>query len=159
MPSNPSSRTALAQGWCSLSVLHERIQAHVEQALSRHGLSAREYSLLTVLARQHNGKGGHLHMKHVADAVVLSQSATTRLVTRLEDRGLLERFLCPDDKRGIYTDVTKKGQILLEAARPTHDAALHEALADAAGDAQLQPLVKVLEELGTPAPGRGKTKL
>lgn len=71
-------------------------------------------------------------MKQVADAVVLSQSATTRLVTRLEDRGLLARYLCPTDRRGIYTNVTQAGLALLEKARPTNDSALREALDAAA---------------------------
>jgi DNA-binding MarR family transcriptional regulator len=71
-------------------------------------------------SRQHDGEGGHLQMRQVADSVVLSQSATTRLVTRLEDRGLLSRYLCPTDRRGIYTDVTDDGLRLLEEARPTH---------------------------------------
>ncbi|MFD7097806.1 MarR family winged helix-turn-helix transcriptional regulator, partial [Streptomyces xanthophaeus] len=44
------------------------------------------------------------------------QSATTRLVTRLEDRGLLERYLCPTDRRGIYTNVTAAGLKLLDEA-------------------------------------------
>ena len=84
-------------------------------------------------------------MKQVADAVVLSQSATTRLVTRLEDRGLLGRYLCPTDRRGIYTDVTKAGRELLEEARPTNDAALREALDEAAKNPVLAPLVRVVE--------------
>lgn len=57
------------------------------------GLSVRAYSLLDVLSRQHDGAGGHLQMKAVADTVVLSQSATTRLVSRLEDCGLPARYL------------------------------------------------------------------
>lgn len=150
MTATQPTLTTLAQGWCALSLLHERIQAHVERALqSKHGLSVREYSLLNVLSRQHEGDGGHLHMKQVANAVVLSQSATTRLVTRLEDRGLLSRFLCPSDRRGIYTDVTQEGFALLEAARPTNDAALHEALEEASRDPELKPLVKALETLGS----------
>jgi DNA-binding MarR family transcriptional regulator len=150
MTATQPALTTLAQGWCALSLLHERIQAHVERALqSQHGLSVREYSLLNVLSRQHGGDGGHLHMKQVADAVVLSQSATTRLVTRLEDRGLLARFLCPQDRRGIYTNVTQEGFTLLEAARPTNDSALHEALDAASRDPHLKPLVDALEKLGT----------
>ncbi|MEW5536492.1 MarR family transcriptional regulator, partial [Streptomyces cyaneofuscatus] len=101
MTATDPALTALAQGWCALSLLHGKIEARIERALqSGHGLSAREYSLLDVLSRQHSGPGGHLQMKQVADAVVLSQSATTRLVTRLEDRGLLTRYLCDTDRRG-----------------------------------------------------------
>lgn len=58
-------------------------------------------------------------MKQVADAVVLSKSAATRLITRLEDRGLLARYPCPTDRRGIYTDVSEAGLKLLAEARPT----------------------------------------
>ncbi|GGV76451.1 MULTISPECIES: MarR family winged helix-turn-helix transcriptional regulator [Streptomyces] len=143
--------TALAHGWCALSLLHDRIESHLERRLqAAYGLSVREYSLLDVLSRQHDGEGGHLQMKQVADAVVLSQSATTRLVSRLEDRGLLSRYLCPTDRRGIYTDVTDAGLELLEAARPVNEAALGEALARAARDPRLRPLVRAVEAVRAP---------
>ncbi|RKT55696.1 MarR family winged helix-turn-helix transcriptional regulator [Saccharothrix australiensis] len=149
MTATAPAMTALANGWCALSVLHGRIEARVEHALqAEHDLSVREYSLLEVLSRQHDGEGGRLQMRQVADAVVLSQSATTRLVTRLEDRGLLSRYLCPTDRRGIYTDVTDAGLALLAAARPTHGRALREALDEARRDEALCPLVEAVEALG-----------
>jgi DNA-binding MarR family transcriptional regulator len=152
MTATDPALTALSQGWCALSLLHGRIESHIERALeAKHGLSMREYSLLDVLSRQHSGPGGHLQMKQVADAVVLSQSATTRLVTRLEDRGLLTRYLCTTDRRGIYTDVTDAGMKLLEEARPTNDGALREALDEAAKNPELAPLVRVVEGLRVPA--------
>ncbi|MFK4069494.1 MarR family winged helix-turn-helix transcriptional regulator [Streptomyces sp. NPDC029674] len=152
MTATDPALTALAQSWCALSLLHGKIEAHVERALQgKHGLSVREYSLLDVLNRQHDGEGGHLQMKQVADAVVLSQSATTRLVTRLEERGLLSRYLCPTDRRGIYTDVSEAGAALLAEARPTNDAALREALDEAARNPELAPLVKAVETLRVPA--------
>lgn len=142
MSAHDPALTALAQNWLALAVLHGRIESRIERALqTNHNLSAREYWLLDVLGRQHDGEGGHLQMKQVADAVVLSQSATTRLVTRLEDRGLLTRYLCPTDRRGIYTDVSKEGLALLEAARPTNDSALREALDEASTEPDLIPLV------------------
>jgi DNA-binding MarR family transcriptional regulator len=151
MTATDSALTALAQGWCALSLLHGRIEAHIERALqAKHDLSVREYSLLDVLSRQHDGEGGHLQMKQVADAVVLSQSATTRLVTRLEDRGLLSRYLCLTDRRGIYADVTEAGLKLLDAARPANEAALREALEQAAEDPQLKPLVRTVEMVRVP---------
>ncbi|MFC9396887.1 MarR family winged helix-turn-helix transcriptional regulator [Streptomyces sp. NPDC057027] len=151
MTATDPALTALASGWGALSLLHGRIETHVERALqSRHDLSVREYSLLDVLSRQHDGVGGHLQMKQVADAVVLSQSATTRLVSRLEDRGLLSRYLCPTDRRGIYTDVTTVGLELLDEARPTNDAALREALDEAAKNSELAPLVAAVEAVDSP---------
>jgi len=138
-------RTALAQRWYALTALNDRIDASIERALQpTHGLSVREFSLLEVLNRQHSGDGGHLQMKDLADAVALSQSATTRLVGRLEDRGLLQRYICPTDRRGIYTDVTEEGRRLLAEARPTNETALQEAL-DSIDDPELLPFVELLQ--------------
>ncbi len=138
---------ARAQGWRTLAALHARIEDALERALQReHRLSVSEYSVLDVLARQDSY---HLRMNQLSSAVVLSQSATTRLVNRLENRGLLERYLCPDDRRGIYTEVTKAGRDLLDQARPTHDAVLTKALAGAEDLPELAPLVDALAALPT----------
>ncbi|MET7692571.1 hypothetical protein ABZT06_32130 [Streptomyces sp. NPDC005483] len=48
---------------------HDRHRPREKTLESAHDLSVREYSLLDVLGRQHDGEGGHLQ---VADAVVLS---------------------------------------------------------------------------------------
>ncbi len=141
--------TALADGWWTLSALHGSIESRIERDLhGEHNLSVREFSLLDVLSRQHDGEGGHLQMNQVAEAVVLSKSATTRLVTRLEDRSLLSRYLCPTDRRGIYTDVTPTGLALLDDARPTYDAALRAALEEAESNRpELATLVHALRQI------------
>ncbi|WP_037576105.1 MarR family winged helix-turn-helix transcriptional regulator [Phaeacidiphilus oryzae] len=134
---------ARAQGWRALAALHSRIENRIEKALqAEHDLSVTEYAVLDVLSRQQDW---HMRMQQLANAVVLSQSATTRLVTRLEQQGLLTRYLCADDRRGIYTEVSPAGRELLAAARPTHDGALREALADAEQLPELAPLVRVVE--------------
>jgi DNA-binding MarR family transcriptional regulator len=68
-------------------------------------------------------------------------------VTRLEDRGPLSRYLCPTDRRGIYTDVAHAGLKLLGEARPTNDKALRKALDEAAKNPELAPLVRVVNSL------------
>ena len=70
-----------------------------------------------------------MRMQQLARAAALSASATTRLVTRLEERALLTRILCADDRRGIYTELTAAGRALYERARPIHDEALERVLA------------------------------
>jgi len=131
-----------ARGWRALAALHALIEVGVERALAAHGLSVSEYAVLDALSRQDDW---HMRMQQLADAVVLSQSATTRLVTRLEADGLLSRRLCATDRRGIYTEVTDAGRERLEQARPTHDAALRRALAAAAAVPGLAPLVHALD--------------
>ncbi|RBQ19671.1 MarR family transcriptional regulator [Spongiactinospora rosea] len=134
-----------AQGWRTLAALHALIDAELEKALqSGHRLSVVEYTVLEALSRQ---DGWHMRMQQLARAAALSGSATTRLVNRLEDRGLLARYLCADDRRGIYSELTDKGWGLLNEARPAHDAALAAALTEAEGIPELAPLAAALQRL------------
>jgi len=150
MPLPDDAIEARAQGWRTLAALHARIEGQLEHELqAEHGMSVSAYNVLDVLSQQ---DGWLLRMQQLANAVVLSQSATTRLVNRLEDQGLLARTICPDDRRGIYTQLTHAGWELLGRARPTHDAALATALAQASKLPEQVPLVRVLEsDLGTGA--------
>ena len=133
-----------AQGWRTLAALHGLIEAELERALQPgHDLSVVEYTVLDALSRQ---DGWHMRMPQLARAAALSSSATTRLVNRLEDRGLLTRILCADDRRGIYTELTA-GRPALDEARPTHDATLERALAEAQEIPELAPLVDALPRL------------
>ena len=52
-------------------------------------------------------------------------------MTRLEDRGLLGRYLCLTDRRGICTNVTEAGLKLLDETRTTNYSAPREAHDDA----------------------------
>ena len=131
-----------AQGWRTLAALHGLIEAELERALSASvGLSVVEYTVLDALNRQ---DGWHMRMQQLARAAALSASATTRLVTRLEERALLTRILCADDRRGIYTELTAAGRALYERAQPIHDEALERVLADAAEQPELAPMVDAL---------------
>ncbi|MFV8243517.1 MarR family winged helix-turn-helix transcriptional regulator [Mycolicibacterium peregrinum] len=136
-----------ARGWRTLAALHSVIETKLERALqSGHELSVVEFTVLDALSRQ---DGWHMRMQQLARAAALSSSATTRLVNRLEDRGLLIRILCADDRRGIYTELTPTGVELLAAARPTHDEILREALTEAAEQPELKVLVDAVQERAT----------
>lgn len=133
-----------AQGWRTLASLHGLIESRLERALGAAAdLSVVEYTVLDALSRQ---DGWHMRMQQLARAAALSSSATTRLVNRLEDRGLLTRILCADDRRGIYTELTPAGVELLAAARPTHDQVLRDALTEAAEQPELRLLVDAVHD-------------
>ena len=142
-----------AQGWRTLAALHGLIETALERSLAEAvELSVVEYTVLDALARQ---DGWHMRMQQLARAAALSPSATTRLVNRLEDRGLLTRILCADDRRGIYTELTPAGRKLYERARPLHDAALEQVLQEAAAQPELAPVVDALHGVALPALAAG----
>jgi DNA-binding MarR family transcriptional regulator len=93
-----------------------------------------------------------MRMQQLARAAALSASATTRLVNRLEERGLLTRIVCADDRRGIYTELTSAGRELLEQVRPVHDEVLRDVLDEAAEIPELTFLVRALAEVEVAAP-------
>ncbi|GAB2560679.1 MarR family winged helix-turn-helix transcriptional regulator [Leucobacter ruminantium] len=135
-----------ARGWRTLAALHALIEAELERALTESAqLSVVEYTVLDALSRQ---DGWHMRMLQLSRATALSASATTRLVTRLEDRGLLTRVLCADDRRGIYTELTQAGRELYEQAHPIHDETLERTLSEAEERPELAPVVHALQEAG-----------
>src|SRR5881392_118267 len=67
-----------------------------EELTERHGLPLSSYDVLVVLSEAPDGQ---LRMSNLADAVLLSRSGLSRLVSRLAAQGLIERVECEDDAR------------------------------------------------------------
>jgi DNA-binding Lrp family transcriptional regulator len=65
-------------------------------------------------------------MSELAESVLLSLSGVSRLVERLERRGLVTREPCPEDRRGAFAVLTSDGLALVRQARATHWAGIRE---------------------------------
>jgi DNA-binding MarR family transcriptional regulator len=117
--------TALIETWHTVLDRHARVTGALEHALAEHDLGVSEYEVLERLAAIEDD-GCRMH--DLAESIHLSQSALSRVVGRLEDNGLVERKMCPEDRRGIYAALTKEGRKRYEAARPAHRAVLAEHL-------------------------------
>lgn len=72
-----------------------------------------------------------LRVNDLAQRVGLNQSSATRLVSRLEAKGLAYRDTCPDDGRGVYAVITEAGEALLGEAREPYEARVRELLGKA----------------------------
>lgn len=133
------------EAWLALSRLHATIADALERALqARHSLSVSEFAVLHHLSRQTDH---HLRMQQLAEAVGLHQSAVSRLVARLEAEscGLLQRYLCLTDRRGVYTELTEEGARRLIEAIPTYQAVLASAVADALVRADLPAMCRAMQ--------------
>src|SRR3954468_16079272 len=87
-----------------------------DELTREHGLPLSSYDVLVQLDEAEDGR---LRMSHLADAVLLSRSGLSRLVTRLEGQGLLERVECTNDARGSFALITDKGRERLPGGGPT----------------------------------------
>jgi DNA-binding MarR family transcriptional regulator len=115
---NPDDLSGLVAAWRSISACHARTCAVLERELGeRHGLGVSDFEVLARLAEAAEHK---FRAQDLADAVHLSQSALSRLVDRLARHGLVQRFTCDMDRRGIYVQLTEAGQQRFAEAEPTH---------------------------------------
>src|SRR5437588_6080816 len=63
---------------------------------------------------------GRLRMGELAGSLLLTPSGVTRLVDRMEAKGLVQRQRCPSDRRGWLAVMTPAGRSRLKAAAPIH---------------------------------------
>ncbi|NUP42160.1 MAG: MarR family transcriptional regulator [Streptomyces sp.] len=119
---------ALEREWREILAIHARTACELDRELNQYGLCASDFEVLDVLAGDPQGGGCSFRVQELADRVHLSQSALSRLVARLEKEGLVDRGICPEDRRGVYVAITDSGRMRHEQARPGHRAVLQRML-------------------------------
>src|SRR3954470_15725876 len=111
-----------------------------DELTERHGLPISSYDVLVQLDEAPDGM---LRMSHLADAVLLSRSGLSRLVTRLINMGLIERQECKNDARGAFAVITGEGRARLNEARVTHRAGVRDRFLDKLSERDQRALAKV----------------
>ncbi len=96
--------------------------------------------------------GGSLRMHELAARLLLSRSATTRFVDRLERAGLIHREACPSDRRGTFVVLTDHGRERLKTSAPDHLDGVKRVFADRLTPAELEVLSTALTKLATELP-------
>lgn len=113
--------------WRSYVGATRRLFERLEHDLKTHGVTHDDYGVLVWLSE---AEGGQLRMSELADAVVVSRSRLSHHVGRLEQRGLVVRTTCPEDRRGSFAGLTPAGRALMEATAPHHVAGVRESFID-----------------------------
>jgi DNA-binding MarR family transcriptional regulator len=130
------------EAWYRLLHLSSRVLRELDHALDTHDrITVTEFDVLITLD---NASGHHMRMTALAHATMLSSGGMTRLVGRLEDRGLLRRDPDPDDARAFRATLTSGGAQKLAEARITHDAVLTRMIAPHLTAADLRALERTL---------------
>jgi DNA-binding MarR family transcriptional regulator len=113
------------QAWRRLLAQHAAATCALDRELGDlHGLSVSEFEVLERLVEAPE----KLRIQELASEIHLSQSATTRVVARLEKDGLLCRTMCDMDRRGVYACISDDGRARYAEARPTQRRVLSEQL-------------------------------
>jgi DNA-binding MarR family transcriptional regulator len=131
--------------WRAMVQLIVELIAEQEEALVEgHGLTEGEYSVLVHLSEAEDHR---LRMCDLAQALRLSPSGLTRRIDGLARQGLVTREPSPCDRRAMLAVLTDEGMRKLEAAAPTHVAAVRDSFIDHLDAHQLRTLADTIETL------------
>ncbi len=111
------------------------------------GLSPTQYNVLRILR---GAEPDGLACREIADRMITRDPDITRLLDRLEDRGLVARSRDRKDRRVITARITEKGLRLLDKLDGPV-AAVHVDQLGHLGDEKLRSLIELLEAARTKA--------
>lgn len=116
--------------------------------LREQGMSLSDYAALMFLSE---APGRRLRMGDLALAGALSVSGMSRIVDRLEGRGLVRRERCSSDARGWEAVLTDAGFERLRQAWPTHLASARRHVIDHVQGLDLPALTAALQRFAADA--------
>lgn len=115
----------LAAAWHELMGRYHRVSCALDRELqAEHGITVSDFEVLQELYAA--GADQRLPMHELGERVHLTQSALSRLITRLERDGLVKRCECDYDRRTVLTCITPAGIKRYESAKPTQRAILRD---------------------------------
>ena len=133
------------EAWHRLLQVSSRVLRELDRSLDREQrMMLSEFDVLITLD---NAPGGRLRMTDLAEATMLSSGGMTRLVGRLEQRGLVRRDPDPDDARAFHASLTDAGRSSLAHARTTHDNVIANLLGDRLTPREVHTLTRTLTNI------------
>jgi DNA-binding MarR family transcriptional regulator len=102
------------------------LQALQRECLADHGLAFSEYSVLRMLQIAPDKQ---LPPSVLAEKIVCTTGAMTKIVDRLQRSSLVERAPDPSDRRGVLVQITPLGQRSADDAAATYQAGRERVLA------------------------------
>lgn len=133
------------RAWRSFLETHSRVIDALSRDLEAEtGIPLLRYE---VLDRLHDADERRLRMHQLADSILLSRSAATRFVDRMEAAGLVRRIACAADRRGTYVELTEHGLRRFDQAAPIYRRAVATYFADLISDEDAAALARACDRI------------
>lgn len=131
--------------WRLFLTTHSKLVDLIEQELALAELpSLAWYEVLLALSESPEHR---LRMHELAEIMVLDRSNLTRLVDRLEAKGLVCRKSCPTDRRGAFAAITEEGLAVRQKMWPVYEQAITKYFGCHLSDTEVEVLSKVLKRM------------
>lgn len=128
-----------------LSRAYKAINEHVNKVIQANGLNPTEFAVLELLYHK-----GDQPMQQIGGKILLASGSITYVVDKLEQKGMLVRVACPNDRRVTWAQITEKGKNFIEEIFPEHAQQIHS-LMSSLTDTEKQQAIELLKKLGLPA--------
>lgn len=137
--------SAAARGAAVVAVVRAaaRLRREHEALCQAHGLSGQQFNVLRILRGAERAGENALPTMTVGERMIEPEPGVTRLMGRLEAKGLVQRVRCPSDARCVRCALTPAGHAALAALDSPLDA-LHAVSLDGLSDADVATLVALL---------------
>ena len=112
-----------------------------------------DYGVLYALSTAKTG----LRISELSKDVLLSQAGLSRLIARIEARGLIERQIDPEDARACILRLSKAGTYVQRRVGAKHGRHVTEALSSRLSDEQLTTLRDLCGEILAPSAETSET--
>jgi len=129
--------------WVRLAAVLELLPAALDAQLRRDAqLTHFDYYVLAMLSEAPDRT---LRMTALAEQTAATLARLSHVVQRLEGRGLVERFPCPEDRRATNARLTPAGWAKVEESAPGHVATVREYVIDALTPEQVVQLGQIAD--------------
>ena len=131
--------------WVRLAAVLELLPGVLDSQLRRDAnLTNFDYYVLAMLSE---APPRTLRMTELAAQTNATLPRLSHVVRRLEDRGLMERFPCPEDARATNARLTSEGWRKVQASAPGHVANVREHVLDALTPEQVTQLTAITDAI------------
>lgn len=133
------------RAWLAQLSINTLLPAALDTQLHAAGrLSLFDYNVLAMLSE---AEGRYLPMSELAARTSASLSRLSHVVTKLQNRGWLERQPHPGDARVTTAHLTDAGMATLQQLAPAHVATVRSLFLDALSDADVAELARIGEKV------------
>lgn len=141
-PNIPVSKKVILNVMYAQNIIADKLM----ETLKPYDISIEQFNVLRILRGQ---KGRPANMGFIQEQMIAKTSNTTRLVDKLLFKGLVDRQVCPQNRRKMEVTITEKGLQLLEIVDTLVEEA-EEKITAAFSQEEKEQLYSLLEKFKTP---------
>lgn len=125
-----------------LSRAYKAVNEHVNKFIQEKGLNPTEFAVLELLYHK-----GEQPLQQIGGKILLASGSITYVVDKLEQKGLLKRVACPNDRRVTYAQISVDGKKFIESVFPEHERKIND-LMSVLSDDEKRTATDLLKKLG-----------